>query len=250
MRFKSLLILFLSVVFSCDVSAETRMVIHHSDFELANEFNSLSFFGFEIIFEDDLEPGQHLNPPISYLEYHIVGALPMETPSGINVFHLTRIMDGEEFYGQGSSMQFEIADGADLCDGLRFSELVDGFYMDAVEFGTGQYHSPVFELNTNGTGRIQNANNFGGINEESGLFVDIEVGEEYRVELAFDPIGYSIVPQIAGDVNADCTVDLLDIQPFVDALSNVGYDPAADMNGDGEDNLLDVIFFVQAIVSP
>lgn len=248
MNAKHLSICFVLILFSTLAFADTRMVIHHSDFESTDQFNSLNFFGFEIIFEDELGPGEHVNPPISYLEYHIVGLLPMDTPSGINVFHLTRIMDGDEFYGQGSSMQFEIVEGADFCDGLQFNELVDGFVMNAVELGTGQYHSPIFELHSDGTGSIQNASNSGGVNEETGQVVDLEVGEEYSVTLQFDPVNYAIVPQIVGDVNADCSIDLLDVQPFVSAITDPSYDFAADMNGDGADNLLDVFFFVHVLI--
>ena len=245
--------LFIAVAFAFGLTisstcADTRMIIHHSDFESTNQFNQLTFFGFEIIFEEPLDSGVHVNPAISYLEYHIVGLLPMQTPSGINEFHLTRIMDGDEFYAQGSSMEFEIAEGADLCDGLQFNELVDGFLLNAVELGTGQYHSPILQLNADGTGIIENANNFGGVNSETEMEVDVDFGEEYQVQLQFSPDSYLIVPQIAGDVNADCSVDLLDVQPFVDALTNDFYDVAADVNGDGDDNLLDVFFFVQAIL--
>ncbi|MEM9410332.1 MAG: hypothetical protein AAGA30_04420 [Planctomycetota bacterium] len=49
---------------------------------------------------------------------------------------------------------------------------------------------------------------------------------------------------LVGDVNCDGTVDLLDVAPFVDAVSNQVYDFKADANSDGEDNLLDVAPFV------
>ena len=45
---------------------------------------------------------------------------------------------------------------------------------------------------------------------------------------------------IPGDVNRDGTVDLLDIAPFVDALSSSEYQLEADVNKDGQVNLLDV----------
>ena len=47
-----------------------------------------------------------------------------------------------------------------------------------------------------------------------------------------------------GDVNCDGMVNLLDIEPFVDAISNDGFDPKADINDDGADDLLDVAGFV------
>ena len=42
-------------------------------------------------------------------------------------------------------------------------------------------------------------------------------------------------------------VSLLDVQPFIDLLSNNGFDPAGDFNGDGAVNLLDVALFVDSI---
>ena len=48
---------------------------------------------------------------------------------------------------------------------------------------------------------------------------------------------------LVGDVNADGTVNLLDIGPFVSAIVNIGvgsFCPAADINGDGSIDLLDI----------
>ena len=47
-----------------------------------------------------------------------------------------------------------------------------------------------------------------------------------------------------GDVNCDGVVDLLDVAPFVDAVSNSVLDVKADINEDGIDDLLDVAPFV------
>lgn len=49
---------------------------------------------------------------------------------------------------------------------------------------------------------------------------------------------------IIGDVNGDGVVNLLDVAPFVTAVSNGDYIPAADTNQDGAINLLDVDPFV------
>ena len=54
-------------------------------------------------------------------------------------------------------------------------------------------------------------------------------------------------PLLLGDVNQDGVVNLLDVDPFVNLLSNGGFIPQADMNGDGIINLLDVNDFVAAI---
>ena len=53
---------------------------------------------------------------------------------------------------------------------------------------------------------------------------------------------------IFGDVNLDGVVNLLDVQSFVDLLSNAGFQDEADINQDGAVNLLDVNPFI-AILS-
>jgi hypothetical protein len=52
---------------------------------------------------------------------------------------------------------------------------------------------------------------------------------------------------ITGDVNLDCNVNLLDVQPFVEAISSGTYVEQADINGDGFVNLLDVQPFVDLL---
>ena len=52
---------------------------------------------------------------------------------------------------------------------------------------------------------------------------------------------------LIGDVNCDGELNLLDVTPFVEAVSNGVLDPKADMNQDGADNLLDVVPFIDAI---
>ena len=55
-------------------------------------------------------------------------------------------------------------------------------------------------------------------------------------------------PQILlGDVNGDGVVNLLDVQPFVDAISTGTYIPEADINQDGVVNLLDVQPFIEIL---
>lgn len=52
---------------------------------------------------------------------------------------------------------------------------------------------------------------------------------------------------ILGDINCDGVVNLLDVGPFVDAVSNGVVDPKADINEDGSDNLLDVAGFIELL---
>ena len=54
-------------------------------------------------------------------------------------------------------------------------------------------------------------------------------------------------PVLIGDVNGDGVVDLLDVLPFVDALTGGSYVPEADINQDGVLNLLDVEPFVSLL---
>ena len=52
---------------------------------------------------------------------------------------------------------------------------------------------------------------------------------------------------ILGDVNGDGSVNLLDVQPFVELLTSGGYQAEADINQDGVVNLLDVGPFVELL---
>ena len=52
---------------------------------------------------------------------------------------------------------------------------------------------------------------------------------------------------LLGDVNLDGNVDLLDVSPFVQLISNGGFQAEADINGDGTVDLLDVQPFVQIL---
>ena len=54
-------------------------------------------------------------------------------------------------------------------------------------------------------------------------------------------------PILLGDVNHDCVVNLLDVEPFVDLLSTGQFQVEADLNQDGSVNLLDVQPFVDVL---
>ena len=54
-------------------------------------------------------------------------------------------------------------------------------------------------------------------------------------------------PIVLGDVNLDCNVNLLDVAPFVDRISNGTFQVEADVNEDGLVNLLDVAPFVELL---
>ena len=67
------------------------------------------------------------------------------------------------------------------------------------------------------------------------------IGDEGNIVLngTFEPGGV-----LLGDVNCDGAVNLLDVAPFVDLVSNGGFSVKADINEDGSVNLLDVQPFV------
>ena len=54
-------------------------------------------------------------------------------------------------------------------------------------------------------------------------------------------------PLTLGNVNMDGAINLLDIAPFVDAISNGTFTIEADINLDGVVNLLDVNLFVELL---
>ena len=60
-------------------------------------------------------------------------------------------------------------------------------------------------------------------------------------------VSFSVVSILIGDVNLDGSVDLLDVAPFVELLSNGGFQAEADINQDGQVNLLDVQPFVDLL---
>ena len=53
--------------------------------------------------------------------------------------------------------------------------------------------------------------------------------------------------RLLGDANGDGVVNLLDVDPFIQILSNGPFNAAVDMNNDGSVNLLDVAPFIDAI---
>ena len=62
-----------------------------------------------------------------------------------------------------------------------------------------------------------------------------------------DNISNSMIRVLKGDINQDGTVNLLDVQPFVDLLALGTFQNEADINDDSEVNLLDVAGFVSLL---
>jgi len=171
-----------------------------SDFALNPTFNNTTTFSFTIDIEGTLTAGTtYTNPVLNSVNYNVFGTLPSTTPSGFPAFNLVRSIGGAEYYTQGSSLNFTIASGANLTDGLQLSELTGTgtvFEFNAREVGTGRYHPPLVQLNADGSGSIQNSNNQGGINPGSMGLVDVELGEEYITELTFTPSSLTLAEAV------------------------------------------------------
>lgn len=167
--------------------AQTMLIsTTNSDFQITNTFSDVSIFNIEIEVDAPLARGAYSNPDIIEVTYQVMGTLDAGTPSGFTAFDLQRTISGEEFYAQGSYLNFEISDTAVLTDGIQVVELAGNgivFTFDGKEIDNGRFHPALFELNIDGSGRIQNSNN---IPSET-PFQQINFGDEYITDLMFDP---------------------------------------------------------------
>ena len=134
--------------------------------------------------------------------------------------------------------------------GIEFSIDVADLGLDPAEAGTikivaminGGSHD--FLSNQVLPGLPSPMNNLGGDN--NGNFIG-DCGSIDFSALAGDQfycIEYSPSGGLVGDINCDGVINLLDVAPFVDLLTNGGFSTKADINGDGAVNLLDVAPFV------
>lgn len=174
-------------------SAQFSLEFSDADFGIVPEFGEVTSFDFAIDINAPLVAGGvYSNPVLSGVTYSVFGLLDANTvPSGFDSFNLSRTIGGQEFFDQGSSLNFTIDSAADLSDGLQISELVADangllFQFDGREVNTGRFHPPLLELFSDGTGSLQNSNNTGGINPVSGTVVDVGFGDEYVNGLTFD----------------------------------------------------------------
>ena len=178
--------------------ADVVLSISSNDFSTSSVYNDVANFNFEIIIAGTLSPGvAYANPPLRNVSYTVVGVLASPTPSGFPGFNLVRNdIVGADFYNLSpdASLSFTILASADLSDGLQLSELsgtTTVLYFNAREFNQapGRYHPPILRLNFDGTGSIANADNQSTFPNPpppmgSGMLVDVEVGEEYEVNLS------------------------------------------------------------------
>ena len=194
-KFKAAL---LSLVLSSPLTSSAFLLeFSASDFAVDPIFSTVVNFDFVLDIAGPLATGIYDNPTINFVDYEVIGSLAPTTPSGFPSFTLRRpenggTLTGLAFYAQGSSLNFEIASSADLSDGLQLSELVGTdsvFVFNGREVETGRYHPALFELNSDGSGRIQNSNNLSEVvtNPGNGQTVDVDFGDEYITDLSFDP---------------------------------------------------------------
>ena len=116
---------------------------------------------------------------------------------------------------------------------------------DVSDFNSGDSYSwPILIANTI-TG-FDAANVAVDITEFSNMF-----SSSFSIELRPEGTGQALFlvysGLLLGDVNGDGVVNLLDVAPFVDAISNGTFIDEADMNRDGVVNLLDVSLFVDVL---
>lgn len=177
--------IFFSAIFGFAHAQTMTFSTTSDEYVIDNVFSDVSDFVISIEIDMPLVAGVYENPPINRVVYQVVGVLEEGTPSGFPAFDLQREISGSEFYAQGSSLSFEILESAELNDGVQADELAgDGVILtfNAREINNGRFHPALFELNDDGTGRIQNSNN---IPTEDPL-VDVNFGEEYITDLIFD----------------------------------------------------------------
>ena len=229
-----------------------------NDFTVTPQFNSLNTFSFSIGVDEPLVAGGvYNNPDLTVIDYDIFGTLTQATPSNFPAFNLMRTIVGDEFYTQGSSMSFTVSGSADLSDGLQISELeadASGriFQFNGREVDTGRYHPALLELFANGTGRLENSNNMGGVNPSNNLVVDVTFGEEYIVDLGFaSSLTLAPAPPIAtGDFDADGVVDCDDANAYVGNLGQpaVGALAELDLDTDGMVTIADAEMLIGDLI--
>jgi len=164
----------------------------NGDFQITNTFSDVGIFNIRIEIAAPLTAGAYNNPDIVDVTYQVMGNLVPGTPSGFPAFNLQRSMSGTEVYAQGSSLNFEISPTAVLTDGVQVAELVGAgvvLTFNGREIDNGRFHPALFELNADGTGRIQNSNNIHTLDPLN----EVDFGEEYITDLMFDPGNTTVI---------------------------------------------------------
>jgi hypothetical protein len=183
MSFTVLIVLFAVA----EADAQTMILsTSSSDYQVTPAFSDVDAFSIHVEIDAPMASGVYVDPPIINVTYQVTGSLAAGTPSEFTAFDLQRDITGAEFYAQGSSLQFEIAQNAVLSDGVQAAELVGGgtvLTYNAREVDNGRFHPALLELDMNGTGRIQNSDNVPTLDP----LLEVAFGAEYITDLAFDP---------------------------------------------------------------
>lgn len=190
------------------------IIIPSSGYTNIPEFSNVTTYHLEVDIAGPLQVGLFSNPVINNIQYSVSGSLD-STPSGFpsfafslsHIFPSSPPITGAEFYPlNGSSagtLQFQVNALADLSDGLQLDELDDLgggliFQFNGREVNTGRYHPMLMQLYSDGTGKVQNSNNSGGVNPATMEVVNVNFGEEYITNLTFDTSSITIaVPEPA-----------------------------------------------------
>jgi hypothetical protein len=165
-----------------------------SDYEITTVFSNVDSFMIEIEIDAPLAPGIYVDPDIIGVNYRVTGVLEPGTPSDFPSFDLRRNITGAEFYAQGSSLSFEIAQSAVVSDGIQAAELIGDTLIvtfNAREVDNGRFHPALLELHANGLGRIQNSNNVPTLSP----LVEVDFGAEYITDLVFDPGNTTLISE-------------------------------------------------------
>jgi hypothetical protein len=148
------------------------------------------------------------------------------------------------------------------CDGTvwnRFIPKSNGIFTCAT-FGSvvTDTELQIYSGNTAGALTLIAANDDVAGTTKSRVSFPVEQGVYYSIRILANPFEYKptrlayefLEGAIAGDLNGDHLISLLDVSPFVAAVVNGDYDPRADINHDGDVDLLDVNPFVALLTGP
>ncbi|MEM9413040.1 MAG: dockerin type I domain-containing protein [Planctomycetota bacterium] len=134
------------------------------------------------------------------------------------------IIQGQSFSQLGGMMN-PTTQPTELVNNETVFQIEDDTTGDAFDAQLTFWHSP-------------NGGNVGGVGDPQDPF------NNAGFVMSLTPTG-----TILGDVNNDCEVNLLDVAPFVDLITEGAFQAEADINEDGIVDLLDVEPFVTLLVS-
>ena len=161
---------------------------------------------------------------------------------------LTHGEDGTLAIDIGGTLQGDtydvVASGLAILEGALNVTLINGFVPEPTdEFTVLLASNIVGELANAPSGQRLQTTGGGG-----SFVVNYGLGSPFDASMIvlsdFEAGGFML-----GDVNGDGSVDLLDVAPFVDAITAGTFIPAADINGDGAVDLLDVAPFVALLTN-